>query len=355
MIFSMANVSALNKCFIIAEAGVNHNGELSKALEMIDVASSAGADAIKFQTFSADRLVSLDAKTAAYQKNNAGHDTQYEMLKKLELSERDHRILFEHCQDKGIEFMSTPFDFESLDFLLSLGMKKIKVPSGEITNLPFLEVIASKNLFTILSTGMATLDEISEAVDIFRNQHLNFNSTQPLSEVLTILHCTSNYPCPIEDANLLAIKTIHDAFSLPVGYSDHTLSLDIALVCLGLGAKVYEKHFTLDKTLPGPDHAASLEPADLKVLVDNIRFAEKCLGSPEKSPTPAELDVKKLVRKSIVLNKEKSAGEIIYEQDISFLRPGTGLEPKHYKRIVGATLRRPIPKGHFLSEEDINL
>ncbi len=343
------------KCFIIAEAGVNHNGDIQRALEMIDVASEAGADAVKFQTFSAERLVSLDAKTASYQKINAGYDNQYEMLKKLELSEDDHKILFNRCKEKKIEFMSTPFDEESLDFLVSIGMKRIKVASGELTNIPFLRKIAAKNLPTILSTGMASLEEIAEALKAFQAERLSCNLISPLSTALTILHCTSNYPCPIEDANLLAIRTIHDAFHLPVGYSDHTLSLNLPLVCIGLGSRVYEKHFTLDKNLHGPDHAASLDPSELKTLVENIRFAEKCLGSAEKVPTIEELEIKKLVRKSIVIKSDKNKGDRISEGDIAFLRPGTGLPPKYYDQIIGAIVARPVKKGSFLSMDDILL
>lgn len=343
------------KCFIIAEAGVNHNGDIGRALQMVDVAAETGADAIKFQTFNADRLVSLEAKTASYQKKNAGYESQYSMLKGLELSENEHKMLFDRCQEKKIEFMSTPFDEESLDFLVSIGIKKIKVASGELTNLPFLRKIAANNLPIILSTGMATLDEISEAINIIKAERLSCGFTESLSSMLTILHCTSNYPCPIEDANLLAIQTIRNAFNLPVGYSDHTVSLNLPLVCIGLGSRVYEKHFTLDKNLQGPDHAASLAPNELRVLIDNIRFAEKCLGSAKKVPTVEEIEVKELVRKSIVLCVDKNQGDIISHSDITFLRPGTGLPPKYYDKVLGARLARSVKKGAMLSMGDILL
>lgn len=353
MTIQSQNISANNSCFIIAEAGVNHNGDMDLALQMIDIAAEAGADAVKFQTFTADRLVSLDAKTAAYQKNNAGYDSQYEMLKKLELSDSDHRTLLERCKKKNIEFMSTPFDEESLDFLVDLGMKKIKVGSGELTNIPFIKKIAEKNLQTIISTGMATLEEISESINAFLDVRNKLGYSEPIEQILTILHCTSNYPCPIQDANLRSMKTIHDAFNLPVGYSDHTLSTDLAFVAVGLGAKIYEKHFTLDKSFNGPDHAASLDPSELWQLVKNIRFAEECLGSNEKKPTMEEIEIRKLVRKSIVINTSKKSGETIKAEDVSFLRPGTGLEPKFFDEVIGKKLNKDADKGYFLTREDL--
>lgn len=348
------DISAANSCFIIAEAGVNHNGDMDLALQMIDIAAAAGANAVKFQTFNADRLVSLDAKTAAYQKSNAGYDSQYEMLKKLELDESDHFLLFNRCQERGIEFMSTPFDDESLDYLISLGMKKIKVGSGELTNIPFIKKIASKNLPTIISTGMSTIDEIAEAIEAFKKERLNLCFQEPLDQILTILHCTSNYPCPVKDANLKAMKTIYDSFGLSVGYSDHTLSTDLAFVAIGLGAKVYEKHFTLDKNLNGPDHAASLDPNELQQLVKNIKFAEECLGSNEKKPTLEELEVRKLVRKSIVMVSPMKSGQMITEKDVTFLRPGTGLSPKFMDEVIGKKLNKDVPKGYFLAKGDLS-
>ena len=346
---------SMNHCYVIAEAGVNHNGDLNKAIEMIEVAAHAGADAIKFQTFKAENLVSLHAKTAQYQKDNAGHDNQYKMLKSLELSYKDYQSLIQKTTECNIEFMSTPFEEESLDFLIGLGMKKIKVASGEITNFPFLKYMATKNLPIILSTGMSSLEEIQEAIAIIRDERMNCGFHEPLQSILTILHCTSNYPCPIKDANLKAITTIKENFHLPIGYSDHTVSLDIALVCMGLGMSVYEKHFTLDKNLPGPDHKASLDPQELKEVISKIRMAELSLGNGEKRATPEELDVRKLVRKSILLVVNKEKGSIITYSDIRLLRPGTGMPPKNVVQVIGAKAARDLTEGTMLEWGDLIL
>lgn len=335
-------------CFVIAEAGVNHNGCIKRALKMVEVAAKAGADAIKFQTFKADNLVTETAETATYQQNNTGYKNQYEMLKNLELKEADYPLLIEKCKEHNIEFMSTPFDEEALEMLVSLGMKYIKIPSGELTNLPFLKKIARKNLPIILSTGMATLAEIEEAAQAISQERKSQGFNEPLKNVLTILHCTSNYPCPLEEANLRAICTIREKFGLPVGYSDHTLGTVIAPICLGLEVTVYEKHFTLDKNLPGPDHCASLDPEELKEMMHKIRSAEAALGSAEKKPTEAELTIRKIVRKSIALKVDKKCGEVINEDDIHFLRPGTGIEPKYVDDVVGRVLNTDINKNNLI-------
>jgi N,N'-diacetyllegionaminate synthase len=345
----------MNHCYVIAEAGVNHNGDLSKAIEMIEAAANAGADAIKFQTFKAENLVSLHAKTAQYQKDNAGHENQYEMLKSLELSYKDYTSLIQKSSECKIEFMSTPFEEESLDFLIGLGMKKIKVASGEITNLPFLRYMATKNLPIILSTGMSSIEEIQEAIATIHDERMICGFDEPLQSILTILHCTSNYPCPLADANLRAITTIKETFFLPIGYSDHTVSLDVALVCMGLGMSVYEKHFTLDKNLPGPDHKASLDPQELKEVIAKIRRAELSLGNGEKRATPEELDVRKLVRKSIVLVVNKEKGALITRSDIRLLRPGTGLPPKDMDQVISAKTARNLTAGTMLEWSDLSL
>lgn len=343
-----------NKCFIIAEAGVNHNGCIDRALEMIKVAASAGADAIKFQTFTAENLVTQSAKTADYQKNNSGCDNQYQMLKKLELKESDYPRLIEESVKNNIEFMSTPFDEEALDMLVSLGMKRIKVPSGELTNLPFLKKIASKNLPIILSTGMADLHEIEEAVQVINDERKKQGFVDTLTNHLTILHCTSNYPCEPDHANLRAITTIKKQLALPVGYSDHTLGIDIAVVCIGLEVCVYEKHFTLDKTLSGPDHQASLSPPELNEMIKKIRFAERTMGSFEKKPSNSELEIRKIVRKSVAINKDKKAGQPVNAEDIHFLRPGTGIEPKHSDTILGRILKNDAKKNTIIHWDDLD-
>lgn len=340
-----------SSCFIIAEAGVNHNGCINRALNMIQIAAKSGADAIKFQTFTAEKLVTKIAKTADYQKTNCGHDNQYEMLKQLELKESDYPRLVEECAKYNIEFMSTPFDEDALEMLVSVGMKRIKIPSGELTNLPFIRAIARKNLPLILSTGMGTLEEIGEAVHAIRDERIQREFLEPLDQILTILHCTSNYPCPIEQANLRAMVTIKNTFSLPIGYSDHTLGIEIAPICLGLGATVYEKHFTLDKNLPGPDHCASLDPDELTTFVTKIRMAEDALGSFDKKPTPSELEIRKIVRKSLALKQAKKAGDVIDQKDIHCLRPGTGIEPKFLDTVIGKRLKTDVDADTILMWE----
>jgi len=333
-----------SKVFIIAEAGVNHNGDIRLAYKLVDAAKEAGADAVKFQTFKAENVVSKIAEKAEYQeKTTNSEESQYEMIKKLELSFEDFVKIKDYCDKKGIIFLSTPFDYESVDFLESL-VPLYKIPSGEIANLPFLEYIAKKGKPTILSTGMSTLGEVEEAVKTI----INVNSSLPL----VLLHCVSSYPAKYEDVNLKAILTLKEAFKLPVGYSDHTLGIEIAIAAVSLGAKVIEKHFTLDRGLPGPDHKASLEPDELRAMVKAIRNVEKALGNGIKKPTQNEHEVMKVARRSLVAARDIRAGEIIKKSDILIKRPGTGIPPKFKEIFIGMRPTRDIKKDNPFSWED---
>ena len=332
-------------CFIIAEAGVNHNGDIELAKRLIDVAKEAGADAIKFQTFKADNVVTKNAPKADYQiKNTNSYESQYEMIKKLELSEDEFRELHRYARKKGIIFLSTPFDFESADFLEELGVPAFKISSSDLTNLPFLEYIAEKGKPIILSTGMGTLGEIEEAINTIKNAG---------NEEIILLHCITSYPAKFENLNLRAIKTLKEAFKLPVGFSDHSLGIYAPIIAVALGAVVIEKHFTLDKNLPGPDHKASLDPQELKEMIKWIRLTEKALGDGIKRPTPEEEKIKKIVRKSIVAKVNIPEGTILTEEMIAFKRPGTGIPPKYYKEILGKKARRNIKVDEIISWGDI--
>lgn len=337
----------MSSVFFIAEAGVNHNGSLDRALELVDVAADAGADAIKFQTFSADKLASPTAEKAEYQKRETGDGDQHSMLKALEMSEADHRALFERCADRGIEFMSTPFDEDAADMLVALGMKRIKVPSGEITNLPFLRHLAAKGLPLIVSTGMATMDEIEEALAT-----IEATRSGNLGDV-TVLHCTSNYPAEPNDVNLRAMTTIADRTGAPVGYSDHTLGLAVSTAAVAMGAVVIEKHFTLDRTLPGPDHRASLEPDELLALIDQIRVVERALGSAVKAPTAAELPVRRVARRSVAAARDLAVGETLAAADLVLLRPATGIAPRHLEELPGRAVARAVGKGSPIEWADL--
>lgn len=339
--------------FVIAEAGVNHNGEAERALEMIDVAARAGADAIKFQTFSADKLVSLSAEKAEYQKRETGGGSQHAMLKALEMSDALHEALVARCAHAAIEFMSTPFDQEAADMLVALGMRRIKVPSGEITNHPFLRHIAGKDLPMIISTGMATMDEITEALEVVDDARKEHGFIAPLAKMVTVLHCTSNYPAEAVDVNLRAMHTIANECGIPVGYSDHTLGLAVSTAAVAMGATVIEKHFTLDRTLPGPDHSASLTPDDLAALIGQIRTVEAALGSPIKAPTEAELPVRAVARRSIAAARTLAAGTILTRNDVVLLRPGIGIAPKHFDEMGGRILARDVAKGAPLAWDDL--
>ena len=318
-----------NKTFIIAESGVNHNGNIEIAKKMIEVAKECGADAIKFQTFKAEKVISRYAPKAEYQKQTTGEtDSQLEMVKKLELSFDDFVALKEYCDELNIMFLSTPFDFESIDFLNDLGLEIFKIPSGEITNLPYLEKIGKLGKKVILSTGMADLGEIEDALDILI-------SCGTKKENITVLHCNTEYPTPYEDVNLLAMLTIKEAFKVKVGYSDHTLGIEIPIAAVALGASVIEKHFTLDKNMEGPDHKASLEPHELKAMIDAIVNIEKALGNGMKKPSKSELKNKDIVRKSIVAKREIKKGEIFTEDNITVKRPGTGISPMRWYEVLG--------------------
>lgn len=335
--------------FFIAEAGVNHNGDAHRALAMVDAAASAGADAIKFQTFTAESLVSPLAQKADYQKRETGDGTQFAMLKALEMSDDLHRALVERCAAAGIEFMSTPFDANALDFLASLGMKRIKVPSGEITNHPFLKAVAAKALPVILSTGMATMDEIHDAVAVIRGVWRTIDAEPDL----TILHCTSNYPAAPGDVNLRAMQTIAAQTGLPVGYSDHTLGLAVSTAAVAMGAMVIEKHFTLDRNLPGPDHRASLTTEEMAALILQIRDVEAALGSPVKAPTESELPVRAVARRSVCVRTSLPAGHCLTADDLVLLRPATGIPPRDLDSLPGQSLARPLDAGTPITRDDL--
>jgi len=323
-----------SKVFIIAEAGVNHNGSLDLAYQLIDVAKDAGADAVKFQTFKAENVVSKLADKAEYQKKTTGSDkSQLEMVKKLELSFGDFVKLKKYCDKKGIMFLSTPFDHQSINFLYDL-VDIYKIPSGEITNYPYLKHIAAKNKFIIMSTGMANLGEVEEAINTIRS----VNSQAQIS----LLHCTTNYPTSYEEVNLKAMQTLAAAFQLPVGYSDHTLGIEVPVAAVAMGAKIIEKHFTLDKKLPGPDHKASLEPNELKEMVKAIRNIEMALGDGIKKPNKSETEIMKVARRSLIATRDIKAGEIIKESDIAIKRPGTGILPKFKEIVIGTKLVNDI-------------
>jgi N,N'-diacetyllegionaminate synthase len=340
-------------CYIIAEAGVNHNGSEKLALQLVEIAAECGADAIKFQTFKADNLVKQGTATAEYQQRQTGSNDQHEMLKQLEISQSLHEKLIRHCADYDIEFLSTPFDMDSARFLMDSGMNKIKVPSGELTNLPFIRELAQFNKAMILSTGMADMQEVQEAVDTIAKTRQENAYESSLEEMLTVLHCTSNYPTRDEDVNLLAMQTMANKLSLPVGYSDHTAGTLVAVAAVAMGARVIEKHFTLDKNLPGPDHQASLEPDELKLMIRQIRQIEACLGDGRKEPKPSEIPVRRLVRRSVVLNTDKSAGATLYPEDLIMLRPGTGISPGDLPLVIGRKLRTALTVGSMLDWQDL--
>ncbi len=332
--------------FIIAEAGVNHNGELNLAKRLIDAAVEAKADAVKFQTFRAGRLASKSAPKAEYQNKGSHEANQYGMLKKLELSFEEFRSLKKYCDQKGILFLSTPFDEESAEFLVKdLGMEIVKVGSGEVTNLPFLKLIAAFNRPMILSTGMSYLEEVREAVLAIR--------TLSAEIPLTLLHCTTSYPCLFEEVNLAAMRTLRETFHLPVGYSDHTLGIEAAIAAAALGATVIEKHFTLDRTLQGPDHAASLEPHELEKLISSIRNVERALGNGRKEPTPSEEKNKTAARKSLILTRGLKKGSILKEDYLTVKRPGNGIPPGDLQRIIGLKLKVDKGEDEVLTWQDV--
>lgn len=344
--------------FIIAEAGVNHNGSIKLAKKLIDVAVDAEADAVKFQTFKADKVVTATASKAKYQIENTGTDeTQFEMLKRLELSLGAHKELFSYCNKKNIIFMSTPFDEGSADMLDNLGMTIFKIPSGEITNKPLIQHIAGKKKPIILSTGMSYLGEVEKAINwvmgVWENEYMGKNlSTHPPIHPLTLLHCVSNYPAVIEDVNLSAMKTMEGAFGLPVGYSDHTPGIETPIAAVALGVKVIEKHFTLDKNMEGPDHKASLEPHELKAMVRAIRNIEKAMGDGIKKPSKNEEEMRNIARRSLVAARDIKSGETILSGDIAIKRPGNGILPEFIDMIIGRKAAKNIAKDSLISWDD---
>lgn len=319
---------------IIAEAGVNHNGDISKALKLIDVAVEAKADIVKFQTFKADSLVTKTAQMAVYQKENLQTDAaQYKMLKELELQWKDHDKLIEHCRKSGIRFLSTGFDIESLKFLATLNMGIWKIPSGEITNLPYLEFIAEQTGDIVLSTGMSDMSDIQSALRVFDNKSVN-------KDRITVLHCNTDYPTQYSDVHLNAMKSIKETCQVKVGYSDHTMGIEVSIAAVALGATLIEKHFTLDRNLPGPDHKASLEPSELKHMVSAIRNIEQALGRNEKLPTERELLNREVARKSIVAKKSIRKGEKLSLENLTTKRPGSGISPMKWYQVLGQVAQK---------------
>lgn len=334
----------MDKVLVIAEAGVNHNGDMVKARELIDVAAASGADIVKFQTFCADRLVTKDAAKAGYQIETTGAtESQHDMLRRLELTPEMHDELIAHAMKRGIEFMSTAFDEESVDFLASRSLKRFKVPSGEITNLAYLRRIAGVAEEVIISTGMATLGEVGDAIAVFEKAGI------PRSR-LSILHCTTDYPAPMQDVNLRVIQTIAREFGTTVGYSDHTQGIEVPIAAVALGARIIEKHFTLDQSMPGPDHKASLEPGQLAAMVKAIRNIEMAMGNGVKAPSPSEIGNLPIVRKSLVAIRPIRIGEPFSPHNIGAKRPGTGISPMCLDEIVG----KPAPRN-FAPDELIEL
>lgn len=324
----------MKKVIIIAEAGVNHNGNIDLAKKLIDVAVDASVDYVKFQTFKAETIVSPTAKKAAYQAKNIGddNDSQFQMLKNLELSHENHLELMDYCNQKGIKFFSTAFDVDGVHYLDSLGLDIFKIPSGEMTNFPYLRTVAQKNKPIILSTGMGTLVEIEAALAVL----LQFGAKR---EDITILHCNTEYPTPMQDVNLKAMLTIGEAFGVKIGYSDHTLGIEVPTAAVALGATIIEKHFTLDRNLPGPDHIASLEPKELKAMVQAIRNIEKAIGgNSRKEPSESETKNIHIARKSIHLKKNVTAGTVLSENDIIALRPGDGISAMEWENVIGRKL-----------------
>ncbi len=330
------------RSIIIAEAGVNHNGDVELARQLIDAAASAGADFVKFQTFSADRQVTRSAKKADYQTQTTDSDeSQLEMLRRLELTEPMHRQLIAHCATRNVGFLSTGFDIESVDLLASLGQDYFKVPSGEITNLPYLRHIGRFGKAVILSTGMSTLGEIEAAIDVFEQEGT------PRAKI-TVLHCTTEYPAPMSEVNLRAMQSIQSAFGVEVGYSDHTRGIEVAIAAVAMGATVIEKHFTIDRKLPGPDHQSSLEPAELTNMVAAIRNVETALGDGIKRLTPSEARNKSVVRKSLVASRAIKCGEVFTAENLTTKRPGTGISSMRWDEFIGKKALRDFSADELI-------
>lgn len=331
-----------DKVFIIAEAGVNHNGSVETAKRMIDAATNAGADAVKFQTFKAEKVVSKFASKAEYQKETTQRDeSQLEMIKKLELGPNAHKELIDYCRKNGVLFLSSPFDLESIELLDTLGLSMLKIPSGEITNLPYLKKIGSLKKKIVLSTGMSDLREIGDALSILTH-------AGTAKEDITVLHCNTEYPTPYEDVNLRAMLTIKETFKIKVGYSDHTPGIEVSIAAAALGATVIEKHFTLNKSMEGPDQKASLEPGKLKAMVQAIRNVEKSLGDGTKKPSRSELKNIAAIRKSILAARNIREGEIFTEGNLAAKRLGEGISPMEWDKVIGQTAKRNFEDGQLI-------
>lgn len=327
----------MNKVIIIAEAGVNHNGDINLAKKLIDAAFDSGADYVKFQSFKTEKLVSKFAGKADYQKETTdANESQFDMIKKLELSDQDHMDLINYCKKVDIGFMSSPFDKDGIGYLDSLGVDFFKIPSGELTNLPYLRELTKFNRKIILSTGMASLQEVKDALEVLKEKDV------------TVLHCNTEYPTPMSDVNLNAMLTIKNECNVEVGYSDHTLGIEVPIAAVAMGARFIEKHFTLDKTMEGPDHRASLEPSELKAMVSAIRNIEKALGSAQKEPTESEKKNIPIARKSIVALKNIKSGEILSEQNITIKRPGTGISPMLWDEVLGKTAKKDFSEDELI-------
>ncbi len=333
----------MDHTIIIAEAGVNHNGSIEIAKKLVDAASEAGADYIKFQTFKTEKLVTKNAQLAIYQKKNIGisDNSQFSMLKKLELSSDQHVLLVDYCKCRNIKFLSTAFDLDSIDLLDSLNLNLWKIPSGEITNYPYIKKIAQKGEPVILSTGMSTMDDIERAIDLLYKW--GGNKTE-----ITVLHCNTEYPTPFEDVNLKAMNVIKDTFGVKVGYSDHTRGIEVPIAAVALGATVIEKHFTLDKNMEGPDHEASIEPDELKAMVRAIRNIEKAVGDGTKKVTDSEKENILLARKSIVAACYIKEGEAFTEANLAVKRPGTGVSPMNWDKIIGEKAKKNFQEDELI-------
>lgn len=338
--FSMFFHLPESRVYIIAEAGVNHDGSVEKARILVDIAAGAEADAVKFQLFNADEIASDQAPLAVYQERS-GEESQRAMLKRLTLSLDDYRQLKAYAESKGLAFITTPFDAVSAQFLAGLGVQVIKIPSGEITNLPFLHKVAALKIFTIISTGMSTLEEVADAIVPFTDEKVPF----------ALLHCVSSYPAPVKQVHLRAMETMRRQFGVPVGYSDHTLGIEVPLAAAALGARIIEKHFTVHKNDLGPDHAASLEPAELQAMVRSIRIMEEALGTGEKRCQPCEMNTRAVARRSLVLRGGLRAGERITPDILRIMRPGTGLPPREFDQVLGRRMKCDTADGTPLTAD----
>ena len=332
---------------IIAEAGVNHNGSVENALRLVDAAAEAGADYVKFQTFKAEKLVTAEARKADYAQRNTGEgDRQMDMLRSLELNKNEHQQLIEHCKKQGVQFLSTGFDEEALEMLVAMGVDRIKIPSGELTNLPYLRKAASFGLPVILSTGMASLEEVRESKEALEVAGLH-------PDAITVLHCTTEYPAPLGEVNLRAMQIMGRELGVAAGYSDHTMGIEVSIAAAALGATIIEKHFTLDRSMEGPDHKASLEPDELKLMVRSIRNIENALGDGVKRLQTSEARNLAVTRKSIHQNRAVSAGECLSQDMLVMLRPGDGISPMEIDDLIGKRFKRDLPMHHKLSWNDL--